>query len=417
MMNTIETENRYGIPFTKRQPLSIARGAGNRVWDEAGREYLDFTSGWGVTCLGHCHPVLVEALQAQAALLTQNPNSGFTCSPVRARLLARLAPLLPAPLTRLYFVNSGAEANDVAIKMARKITGRAGIVSTLRAFHGRTYGTLNASGGTEAAENFPPRMQSNRFVPYNDVPALRAAMDDSVAAVIVEPIQGEGGVQVPDPSYLAEVSAVCQQHGALLIADEIQTGFGRTGSLFAIEQCQPRVHVDMMTLGKGLAGGFPFAALAMSEACAARVSPGDHGGTYCGNPLGCATALAVVDYLEREQVSAQVRQAGELMASALTEVQSRYAELIGAVRGRGLLWALQLTDPQWLEPVTEACLQQGLLITPTRGGVIRLIPSLLVSPAEIEQAMARLGSALASVPVREFTLDCSANVQAGIRPV
>lgn len=413
-MDTIDIENTYGIPFCKRQPLAIARGAGTLVWDETGREFLDFTSGWGVTCLGHCHPVMVEALQSQAARLTQNPNSGFTSSPVRAQLLARLAPLLPDPLTRLYFVNSGAEANDAAMKMARKITGRTGIVSTLRAFHGRTYGTLNASGGADAAGGFPPRMQCNRFVPYNDVPAMREAIDHSIAAVIVEPIQGEGGVQVPDAEYLSQVSKLCRQHGALLIVDEIQTGFCRTGSLFAIEQCQPRARVDMMTMGKGLAGGFPFAALAMSEECAARVQQGDHGGTYCGNPLGCATALAVVDYLDREQVAAQVCHSGAVLESALRVLQDQYPEQISAVRGRGLLWAMQFPDQQSVELITAACLQQGLLVTPTRGGVIRLIPSLLVNDDEIALAMERLHAALASVPVREFTLDCSAHVQANI---
>lgn len=406
-MNTIELEEKYGIPFCKRQRISFVRGAGSTVWDESGRDYLDFTSGWGVTSLGHCHPAMQAALQQQASQLTQNPNSGFTYSPVRARLLARLAPLLPAPLRRLYFVNSGAEANDAAIKMARKLTGRSTVITMLDAFHGRTLNTLAVSGSSAAAARHKPQLRDNIFVPFADIKALQRVIDRHTAAVIVEPLQGEGGVRIPPDDYLLAVGELCRQHGALLIVDEIQTGMGRTGSLFAIEQCHGDVRPDMMTLGKGLASGFPFAALAMSEACAAAVERGDHGGTYCGNPLGCAVALAVLDTLFSAGLVSNAKLRGQQIQHRLQSLQASNAGLIQELRGRGLLWALQV-DAALVEPLADACRQQGLLIVPTRNGVLRLLPALTVTAAEIDTAMTRLEAALLSVRVGEITLDCCA---------
>lgn len=410
-MNTIAIEDSLGIQFCKRLPLVIEGGAGSLVWDAAGKKYLDFTSGWGVTSLGHCHPVLAAAISKQASVLTQNPNSGFTYSSVRAALLERLVPMLPAPLSRLYFVNSGAEANDVAIKMARLLTGRIGIVSTEHSFHGRTQNTLSVSTSQLSADRFQPRMPETVFVPHGDIKAMALAITDDTAAVIVEPIQGEGGVRIPDAGYLAGVSALCKQHGALLIVDEIQTGLCRTGSFFAIEQCAGTVEPDMLTMGKGLGGGFPIAALAMNEDCAARVSRGDHGGTYCGNPLACATALAVVDELIDKQVANKAAASGILLAQELERLQSEYPELIVEVRSRGLLCAMQFTDDRLVEQLTEACLLEGLLVTPTRNGIIRLLPSLLVTEQEIAQAARMLRSALASVRESEFAIDCSAHLQ------
>ena len=406
-MNTIEVEEQFGIPFCKRQPVSFERGAGTTVWDESGQDYLDFTSGWGVTSLGHCHPAVQAALQQQASQLTQNPNSGFTYSPVRARLLARLAPLLPAPLRRLYFVNSGAEANDVAIKMARKLTGRSRVITTLGAFHGRTLNTLAVSGSSAAAARYRPHMPDNAFVAFGDIEALQRTINRHTAAVIVEPLQGEGGVRIPPDDYLAAVSELCQQHGALLIVDEIQTGMGRTGSLFAFEQCRGMVRPDMMTLGKGLASGFPFAALAMSEACAAGVERGDHGGTYCGNPLGCAVALAVLETMLKDDLPGNAATRGQQLETTLLALQASNPGLIQQVRGRGLLWALQV-DEALVDSIANACRQHGLLIIPTRTAVLRLLPALSVTAAEIATAMSRLAAALSSVRVGEIALDCCA---------
>ncbi len=407
-MDTVAIEDSLGIQFCKRLPLVIAGGAGSEVWDAAGHRYLDFTSGWGVTSLGHCHPVLTAALSEQAATLTQNPNSGFTYSPVRATLLEKLAALLPAPLSRLYFVNSGAEANDVAIKMARMLTGRIGIVSTEHSFHGRTQNTLSVSTSQLAADRFPPRMPATQFVPHGSIAAMQQAITADTAAVIVEPIQGEGGVRIPDAAYLAAVGALCKQHGALLIVDEIQTGLCRTGTFFALEQCDPPVQPDMLTMGKGLGGGFPIAALAMSEECAQQVRRGDHGGTYCGNPLGCAAALAVVSELQRANVAEQAESAGKTLLAGLAKLQAEFPELIHQVRGRGLLCAIEIGSDDLVDKLTLACLQNHLLVTPTRNGIIRLLPSLLVNEAELSAALARLHDALVSVRESEFALDCSA---------
>lgn len=408
-MNTIAIEDSLGIQFCKRQTLAIERGAGSRVWDAAGMEFLDFTSGWGVTSLGHCHPRVTAAIVKQATLLTQNPNSGFTYSPIRAELLARLAPLLPTPLQRLYFVNSGAEANDVAIKMARLLTGRSGVLTTERSFHGRTHNTLSVSTSAQSAARFPPQMPLTTFVEFGNLEAMAAVINRDIAAVIIEPIQGEGGVRIPADSYLAGVSALCKQHGALLIIDEIQTGLCRTGSFFAIEQCDPPVEPDMLTMGKGLGGGFPIAALAMSAACAERVSKGDHGGTYCGNPLACATALAVVGELLDGGVAGKVRESGLLLGDLLTELGKQYSDLVIEIRGRGLLWALQLVNDSVVEQLSTACLDVGLMVTPTRNGIIRLLPSLLVTEEEIREAVDKLHSALAAVRESEYALDCCAH--------
>jgi len=406
-VNTIAIEDSLGIQFCKRLPLVVAGGAGSQVWDAAGKKYLDFTSGWGVTSLGHCHPALSSAIAEQAAVLTQNPNSGFTYSPVRAALMEKLVPLLPAPLSRVYFVNSGAEANDVAIKMARLLTGRTTVVSTEQSFHGRTHNTLSVSTSAESAQRFQPQRADTKFVPHGDLSAMQAMIDADTAAVIVEPIQGEGGVRIPDDGYLAEVSALCKQHGALLIIDEIQTGLGRTGTLFAIEQCKPAVMPDMLTMGKGLGGGFPIAALAMSEDCASKVSKGDHGGTYCGNPLGCAAALAVLEEMLAQDVVSSVQRNGAVLGRLLAELKQEFPGLITEIRGRGLIWAMQLDNDQKVDLLTTASMEQGLLITPTRNAIIRLLPSLLVTEAEISQAVDKLRLALASVRASEFALDCS----------
>ncbi|MDA1291227.1 MAG: aminotransferase class III-fold pyridoxal phosphate-dependent enzyme, partial [Proteobacteria bacterium] len=263
-MSSIEIEDRLGITFCDRQPIAIERGEGCVVWDEDGNEYLDFTSGWGVTCLGHSHPLITAAIIRQAQKIIQNPNSGFTYSPSRAKLLETLSGVLPDNLVKSYFANSGAEANDAAIKLARKITGKSRIVSTLASFHGRTFNTLSVSGGRDNAEQFLPALEGNCFLPFGDFSALNVAVDDKTAAVILGPIQGEGGVRIPDDEYFASVALLRKERGVLLIIDEIQTGFCRTGKFFAIEHSKTSIAPDIMTMGKGIAGGFPFAAFAVS---------------------------------------------------------------------------------------------------------------------------------------------------------
>lgn len=399
-MSSIEIEDRLGITFCNRQPIAIERGEGCLVWDENGNEYLDFTSGWGVTCLGHAHPLITDAIIKQAQKIIQNPNSGFTYSPSRARLLETLSGVLPENLAKIYFANSGAEANDAAIKLARKITGKSKIVSTLASFHGRTFNTLSVSGGRDNAEQFLPALEGNCFVPFGDFPALSVAVDEKTAAVILEPIQGEGGVRIPDEEYFASVALLCKERGVLLIIDEIQTGFCRTGKFFAIEHSQTSIAPDIMTMGKGIAGGFPFAAFAVSASVDKQLSKGDHGGTFCGNPLACAVATAVVNHLQAENIADKVAKSGELMIDGLHKLRKKYPSLIGSIRGKGLLCAFELESDDLVTKVTEASLMRGLLLTPTRNRIIRLIPALIVTEAEIARGLELLESALASVVPR-----------------
>ena len=399
-MSSIEIEDRLGITFCNRQSIAIERGEGCVVWDEDGNEYLDFTSGWGVTCLGHSHPLITDAIIRQAQKIIQNPNSGFTYSPSRAKLLETLSGVLPDNLAKIYFANSGAEANDAAIKLARKITGKSKVVSTLASFHGRTFNTLSVSGGRDNAEQFLPALEGNCFVPFGDFPALNMAVDEETAAVILEPIQGEGGVRIPDEKYFAAVDLLCKERGVLLIIDEIQTGFCRTGKFFAIEHSQAKIAPDIMTMGKGIAGGFPFAAFAVSASVDKQLSKGDHGGTFCGNPLACAVATAVVNHLRAENMADKVARAGELMMDGLHKLRKKYPNLIGPIRGKGLLCAFELDSDLLVTKVTEAALRRGLLVTPTRNRVIRLIPALIVTEAEIARGLELLESALASVVPR-----------------
>lgn len=396
-MDTIEIEDRLGISFCKRQQIAIERGEGSYVWDVAANKYLDFTSGWGVTCLGHSHPVITEAIYQQAQKIIQNPNSGFTYSPSRAKLLDVLSKLLPDSLVKLYFANSGAEANDAAIKLARKITGKTKIISTLGSFHGRTFNTLSVSGGREDAEKYLPSLEDNCFVPFGDSHAIRQIIDGDTAAVILEPVQGEGGVRIPDSDYLSSVVALCRENGALMIVDEIQTGFCRTGKFFAIEHSEQKIEPDILTMGKGIAGGFPFAAFAVSERVDRQIQKGDHGGTYCGNPLGCAVATAVVSYLEGQKIAQRVKLAGAVLLRKLKLIQAKYPRLIESIRGQGLLCAMELSSDEIVAELTQACLLRGLLVTPTRNRVVRLIPSLLVSDSELGLGLELLDSALGSV--------------------
>lgn len=396
-MNTMTIENSLGISFCERLELAFTHGKGSKVWDTADKEYLDFTSGWGVTCLGHAHPVIVEAVTSQAQLIMQCPNAGFTYSPARASLLKTMHSILPEGLTNVYFCNSGAEANDAALKLARKITGRSKVISTTGSFHGRSFSTLSVSRGPENSARYLPKHIDTSFVPYGDIAALTKAMDHTIAALIVEPIQGEGGVQIPTQSWLAQAQSLCREHGVLLIVDEIQTGFCRTGAFFAHQHSAQAVKPDLMTMAKGIAGGFPFAAFAVSAEVNSKLSKDDHGGTYCGNPLGCAVSDAVVSYLRDHNIAQQVGIKGLALLQGLQLLLQEFPDLLRQARGLGLLCALELYDHSLVRPLTLLCAQHGLLVVPTRNGVIRLLPDLLVCVADIEQALLLLGKALTTL--------------------
>jgi acetylornithine/N-succinyldiaminopimelate aminotransferase len=390
--NTIATEDAHYAPFFNKTPISIERGEGIYVWDEAGNRYVDFTAGWGVTCLGHSHPVIIEALAAQSRKIMQNPNSGITYSPARAKLLSLLMDILPEGLTRVFFSNSGAEANDASIKLARKATGRLEVISTDLSFHGRTISTASATGQAKHRDKFKPLMPNYRFVPFNDLRAMGKALDRDVAAVILEPIQGEGGVNLPAEGYLEAVSALCKKNGSYLIVDEVQTGFCRTGPMFAIDGL--KVNPDFFTLAKGIAGGFPFGAFAMTEEVSMKLQKGDHGGTYCGNPLGCAVAYAVIKHLLETEVTSHVESVGSFIYENLKALQQAHPAIIKTVRGKGLLLAMEVCDPQIASEILAKSLGLGLFVNLTQGNVIRIFPALNIRKAEAEEGLELLGEAI-----------------------
>jgi acetylornithine/N-succinyldiaminopimelate aminotransferase len=268
------------------------------------------------------------------------------------------------------------------------------VISTQGGFHGRSFNTLSVSRGVDNTSRYLPQLPDICFVPHGDTNALAWNLDHQTAAVIVEPIQGEGGVRIPPGSWLAEVQFLCRQHGALLIVDEIQTGFCRTGKFFALEHSSQTIKPDFMTMAKGIAGGFPFAAFAVSSEVNALLQKDDHGGTYCGNPLGCAISHTVVNYLQEHAIADKVQQSGKLLMEALLSLQAEFPHLINDVRGLGLICALEFREPALARQLTARCAELGLLVVPTRNGIIRLLPDLLVSADDIGTAIALLRAAL-----------------------
>jgi acetylornithine/N-succinyldiaminopimelate aminotransferase len=380
--DTITIEDRHHISFGMKTPLVVERGSGVQVWDIHGKRYLDFTSGWAVTSLGHAHPAVVGALLEQAGKIMQNPDSGLTYAPARAELLRTLVEITPEHLQQYFFTNSGAEANDAALKLARKITGRKKVVSTLMSFHGRTISCTSATGQAIQRDRYDVLVPHCAFVPYDDPVALHGVVDGETAAVIVEPVQGEGGVRVPHDGYLKAVEDICRKNGALLIIDEIQTGFWRTGPVFA--SVAAGVRPDFLTLAKGIAGGFPFGAVAVDRNVAEKIEPGDHGGTYCGNPLGCAVANATIRQLVAYGAELQVRTNGHYLRNQLELLQMRCPELIKEVRGAGLLLAVEFSDPAIALQVQQEALERGLILNLKHGTVLRIFPSLIISREEID---------------------------------
>ena len=393
--DTFEIEDKYLAPFFVKQKISIEKGDGVFVWDEEGKMYIDFTSGWGVTCIGHSHPVIIDALMEQGRKIIQNPNSGLTYSPARARLLSLLAGILPSGLTRVFFTNSGAEANDAAIKLARKVTGRPEIISTHKSFHGRTISTTSATGQAKHRDRYNPLMPNYRFVPYDDLESLNNSMDKNVAAVIIEPIQGEGGVRIPSDGYLKGVEDLCKKNGSLLIVDEIQTGFFRTGPVFITSSCG--VKADFMTMAKGIAGGFPFGAFAMSEDVSKKLEIGDHGGTYCGNPLGCSVAYEVIKHLIDSNISENVKEMGCFALGLMSRWQQLYGNVIVDIRGKGLLMLVEFQSEEIATQVKNECLAKGLLLTQTQGNGIRIFPALNIKKEELEKGLLIIEDAIKKV--------------------
>jgi predicted acetylornithine/succinylornithine family transaminase len=379
-------EARVFLPVVRRLPVALVEGRGSRVRDLEGREYVDLTAGWGVCAIGHCHPTLARAIAEQAGRLMQTTNLFYTLP--QLELAERLIELAPRPLARAFFVSSGAEAMEGAIKLAHRATGRTRFVSTVGSFHGRTTGALALIGQEKHRAPYEAILAATTRVPYGDLAAARDALDRDVAAFVVEPVQGEGGVNVPPPGYLAGLRELCDEAGALLVLDEIQTGIGRTGRWFACEH--EGVAPDVMTLGKGLGGGFPIAAFLVAEAVARTVSLGDHGGTYAGNPLACAAANAVLRVIAEEKLVERAASLGARLRERLEAFATERSERVSAARGVGLLQALELRDPERAAAVQRGALERGVLVNVTAGRVLRFFPALNIPEGDLWTALETL---------------------------
>lgn len=376
-----------------RLPITLVRGQGSRVWDDSGKEYLDFISGIAVNTLGHAHPILVAALAEQASTMLHCSN--LFQIPKQQQLAEKLSGL--SGLARVFFSNSGAEANEGAIKLARKYffdqdSARRGIISATESFHGRLLSTLTATGQDKVKQGFDPLPPGFSHVPLNDFAALKSAVSEHTAAVLLEPLQGEGGVNLAQPEYLQQVRRLCDEHGILLILDEIQTGMGRTGTMFAFEQAG--IVPDILTLAKGLGGGVPIGAMLASEKVAASFGPGSHGSTFGGNPLSCTAALTVLDVMAEEGLLLNVAARSKQLLGGLHQLAERFA-WIEEVRGQGLLVGLACSLE--VADAIATCRDAGLLVLQAGPKVIRILPPLNVSAAEIDEALAVLENVFTGV--------------------
>lgn len=380
---------KYLMQTYARQPISIVRGRGAKVYDMEGREYIDFVGGIAVNILGHGHPDLVQAIQRQAAQLIHVSNLYYTEPQVR------LAQMLVdhSCADRVFFCNSGAEANEAAIKLARRCghekhgANRFEIITMKNSFHGRTMATLTATGQDKVQKGFEPLVPGFVYAPFNDFTAVESLVTDKTAAIMLEPIQGEGGVHVADQAYLKNLRELCTQKDILLIFDEVQTGMGRTGTLFAYEQLG--VEPDIMTLAKGLGGGMPIGACLAKEAVAAVFTAGSHASTFGGNPLACAAGLAVCRILLEGRVLEQARRMGDYLAKGLADFKDRH-RAVRDVRGLGLLQGLEVEIDA--KAVVADCLTRGVLVNATSERVLRFVPPLIISQAEVDRVLETLSS-------------------------
>jgi acetylornithine/N-succinyldiaminopimelate aminotransferase len=388
-----ELEAKYYMQTVKRTPLTLVKGQGARVWDEDGREYLDFVAGWAVDCLGHCPPVVIEAVTEQVKTLIHTSNQFYTIPQIQlAELLIR-----NSCLDRVFFCNSGAEANEGAVKLARRygklhLNGAYEVITANNSFHGRTLAMVAASGQAKFQKPYAPLPVGFVNVAYSDVKAIKAATTSQTCAVMLEPLQGEGGVNMPDEGYLAMVQDWCRKKGILFILDEIQTGLGRSGTLFAYEQYG--VEPDIMTLAKGLASGLPIGAI-LAKDSASVFSLGEHGSTFGGSPLACAAGYATLKFILENDIAGNASRVGEYLASGLRKLGQRFT-FVSDVRGRGLLAAMEFSR-DIAESVVSTCLERGLLVNKLKPNALRFMPPLIIGNSEVDEALAILETVLASV--------------------
>lgn len=389
----IEETEKYYLPVFGRYPMVMEIGQGCRVWDNEGNEYVDAFAGIAVNSLGYNHPVLVKAISEQAAKLMHCSNLYYT--EIQAKALRVVAEA--TGMDRIFFANCGAEGNEGAMKLARKYgvskaPTKYKIISADESFHGRTFDTLAATGHDYYHVGYGPLSPGHVLVPYGDIKALEAQMDDDVCAVLLEPIQGEGGVHVPPAEYLQQVRALCDKHDALLIFDEVQTGVARTGKWFAY--MHSGVKPDILTFAKGIGGGFPVAGFAVPERLAHVFKPGDHGGTFGGNPLACAAVYATLTTIKSEGLVDKVAEKGEYFKNELRKLQEKYPAKVTDVRGCGLMLGMEVAGEG--KPIVESCLANNVIVNCTAGNVIRIVPPLIISKEEIDIVVAALDKALAA---------------------
>ncbi|OEO26631.1 bifunctional succinylornithine transaminase/acetylornithine transaminase [Pseudomonas sp. J237] len=390
--------DQFMVPNYSPAAFIPVRGEGSRVWDQTGRELLDFAGGIAVNVLGHAHPVLVKALTEQANALWHVSNV-FTNEPA-LRLAKKLTDATFAE--RVFFCNSGAEANEAAFKLARRVAfdkfgeEKSEIIAAVNSFHGRTLFTVSVGGQPKYSDGFGPKIQGISHVPYNDLEALKAAVSDKTCAVVLEPIQGEGGVLPADLAYLQGARELCDKHNALLVFDEVQSGMGRSGSLFTYQHYG--VTPDILSSAKSLGGGFPIGAMLTTTELAKHLAIGTHGTTYGGNPLACAVAEAVVDTINTPEVLEGVKTKHQQFKTALEKIGQQYA-VFSEVRGLGLLIGCVLTDA-WkgkAKVILDAAAQEGLMVLQAGPDVVRFAPSLVVTEAEINEGLVRFERAVAKV--------------------
>ena len=377
-MNTnelIKIEDDYFINTFTRQPIVLDHGDGVKVFDIDGNEYLDMFAGIAVNALGHNHPKLVKAIQDQASKLIHISSIYYN----EPALIYAKKLIDKTCFDRIFYANSGAEANEGAIKLAIKYTGKSEIISTIESFHGRTSMTLAATGHEDYQEPFKAILPNGFInVEYNNIDAIKDAINENTAAIIIEPIQGEGGVNIPDKNYFKEIEKLCKQHNIVLIVDEVQTGFGRCGTLFAHELFD--IKPDIMTMAKGIGGGVPMGGILATEKVASAFVPGDHGTTFGGGPLVCAAANAVLDVFDEENILDNVNEVGDYFLSELKKLNK---DTVADVRGKGLMVGVELTKPgaEYVDKFRQA----GFLINCTAGNVLRFVPPLIITKAEIDE--------------------------------
>ncbi|MBI4842924.1 MAG: aspartate aminotransferase family protein [Nitrospirae bacterium] len=392
----IDESNKYLMNTYARSPLILRKGRGMKVWDPDGKEYLDFVGGIAVNCLGHCHPKVVIALQKQAQRLLHVSNLFYIEPQIR---LAKLL-VTNSFADKAFICNSGTEATEAAIKLARKyakdhtVPERYEIITAESSFHGRTLGSLSATGQTKMHKGFEPLTPGFKYVPFNNIGELKNGITRHTCGVMLEPIQGEGGVKVPDKNYLKHVREVCDDHGLLLILDEVQTGIGRTGTLFAYEQFH--MEPDIICLGKGLGGGVAIGAILAKDAVAASFHHGSHGSTFGGNPLACTVAATTIEtLLEDGYILDNCRRMGQYFIKRLEELKKEFPSTILDIRGMGLLIGMEIAKDGGA--IVAACAERGILINCVQGNVLRFTPPLIVVEKEIDQLMDVLAEVLERV--------------------